>query len=84
MELETPTVVKKSEPAWAMQLVWLVTSLVALLLPQTAALDDRLSLLSVALSLITWRVFFMSSGGWIATGAQLAVLMTSILLTGGW
>jgi len=26
----------------------------------------------------------MSSEGWLATGAQLAVLMTSILLTGGW
>ncbi len=84
MELETPTVAKKSGPAWTAQLVWLVTALVALLLPQTADLDSRLSLLSVALSLITWRVFFMSSEGWLATGAQLAVLMTSILLTGGW
>ena len=83
MELETPTVAKKSGPAWAAQLVWLVTALVALLLPQTADIDSRLSLLSVALSLITWRVFF-SSEGWLATGAQLAVLMTSILLTGGW
>ena len=88
MELELETTTARpprsaTAPEWVTHGVWLVTAVVALLLPQMADLDDRLALLPVALYLVTWRA--LSWGGWGTAALQLVVLAVSIGIgiTGG-